>query len=829
MLPFSDPVLIFGSVMTLILVVPLFARKLRLPEIVGLIAAGTAIGPHGAGILARDQTVQLLGTVGLLYIMFLAGLEIDLHQVRRNRSHTIVFGLLTFIVPLAMGIPMGIWLLGMAMPSAILLASMFSSHTLVTFPAVGKLGLTKSRSVTAVIGGTIITDTLALLLLSVIASTTRGDPSVGFWVRLLSLMALYVAAVLALIPLLGRWFFRHIAVDENSEFVFVLAVALLSSFLAHVAGLEPIIGAFLAGIALNALIPEKSLLMTRIHFTGEVIFIPFFLLSVGMLVDLSLLWTGSGAWIIAISMTIVAILAKFGAAWASQLALRYRRDEGRLIFGLSVNQAAATLAAVMVGYDIGLFSEAVITGTIMMIAVTCLVGSVVTERAGRAVALHEEQAAFDASTAPHRIMIPLEGREGARELLDVALLLREKGSHEPVYPVRVAQEGSDSEQQVAAAEKILAHTVVRAMAAGVPVTPLTSVDVSVTSGVLRTVRDNRISMILLGWDGRVGSKTRTFGRIIDAVVEQSLQFVMVNRFCEPVSTAGRIVLVLPPFAERQPGFEAVITAVKTLASQAGTTLLALCSAQTKAAAETFITKTPPSVSTSVEALDEWKAVQQSIADRIEANDWLVLMGARKGEVAWQPILDRLPGRLASQFPTTTFSVVIPPTQRWDSQQAAEKILDSAYIFSTFTRDRTMLQMDVRTIEEALPELLSRHFDSESADLRAVTDLLHTISQEEPVELTRDVVLLHTHVPNVSGSVVFLGVSKHPLDVPLASGRPHILIILLDPVGQDPARHLQALADIARIMRVPDMPQVLRTAPDYDRLIAEIALRTMAQA
>lgn len=828
MVPFSDPVLIFGSVMALILVVPLLARKLRLPEIVGLIAAGTLFGPHGIGILARDQTVQLLGTVGLLYIMFLAGLEIDLHQVRKNRSHTIVFGLLTFSVPLAMGIPMGIWILGMGVPSAILLASMFSSHTLVTFPAAAKLGLTKSRAVTAVIGGTIITDTLALLLLSVIASTTRGEVTVGFWVGLLSLMVLYVTAVLVLIPLIGRGFFRRIAVDENSEFVFVLAVALFSSFLAHVAGLEPIIGAFLAGIALNSLVPEKSLLMTRIHFTGEVIFIPFFLLSVGMLVDLGLLLTGSGAWIIAISMTVVAIVAKFGAAWASQLVLRYRRDEGRLIFGLSVNQAAATLAAVMVGYDIELFSEAVITGTIMMIGVTCLVGSIVTDRAGRATAVHEDQAAFDASSAPHRIMIPLQEREGARELLDVALLLREKRSHEPVYPIRVVQEGSDSEQQVAAAEKILAHTVVRAMASGVPVTPLTSVDVSVTSGILRAVRDHRISMVLLQWDGRVGSKTQTFGRIIDTVVEQSVQLVMVSRFCEPVSTTERIVLVLPPFAERQPGFEAVITAVKTLANQAGTSLRVLCSSHTKTAAETFISKTPPSVQTFVQTFGAWKVVQQHLADEIEAGDWLILMGARKGELAWQPLLDRLPGRLAAQFPSTTFSGVIAPTQRWDSRQATERILDSSYIFSTFTRDRTRLQMDARTIEEAVRKLLSSYFGERSADTHAITRLLHTISQEEPVELTKDVVLLHTHVPNVSGSVVFLGVSKHPLDVPLSSGRPHILIVLLDPVGQDPARHLEALADIARIMRLGGIVEVLKRAHDYDHLIADIALRTIAE-
>ncbi|HPC94616.1 MAG TPA: cation:proton antiporter [Sedimentisphaerales bacterium] len=828
MLPFTDPVLIFATVLALILVVPLLARRLHLPEIIGLIAAGIVFGPHGVGVLARDQTIHLLGTVGLLYIMFLAGLEIDLHQVRKNRSHAIVFGLLTFGIPLAMGIPMGIWVLGLTVPSAILLASMFSSHTLVTFPIVGKLGLAKSRSVTTVIGGTIITDTLALLLLSVIASTTRGDLTVGFWVRLFVLMFVYVVAVLTLIPRIGRKFFRDIAVDENSEFIFVLAVALFSSFLAHAAGLEPIIGAFLAGIALNSLIPEKSLLMTRIHFTGDIIFIPFFLLSVGMLVDLSLLVEGSGAWIISISMIAVALLAKWGAARSCTAALRYRRDEGRLMYGLSVNQAAATLAAVMVGFDLGLFSEAVITGTIMMIAVTCLVGSLVTERAARAVALHEEQAGFDASSAPHRIMIPLEERGGARELLDVALLLREKGSHEPLYPVRVAEEGSDSDQQVAAAEKVLAHTVVRAMAAGVPVTPLTSVDLSVTSGILRTIRDNRISMVLLNWDGQVGFKTRTFGRIIDAVVEQSVQFILVSRFRKPVSTTTRIVLVLPPLAERQGGFESVVTAVKTLASQAGTTLLVRCSVETKVAAEAFITKTPPSVSTSVRTLQTWKAVQTDLAAEIQANDWLILMSARKGEVAWQPVLDRLPGRLAAQFPDTTFSVIIPPVQRWDSQQAADRILDSSYIFSTFTRERTKLQMDVTSTEQAIRELLRCHFDAGSDETCAITRLLHTMSQEELVELTKDVVLLHAHIPQVSGSVVFLGVSQAPLDVPLASGAPHVLIILLDPVGQDPARHLRALADIARIIRLPDMVPTLRTARDFDSLISDIALRTIAE-
>ncbi|MEN6427851.1 MAG: cation:proton antiporter [Phycisphaerales bacterium] len=826
-MPISDPILIFATVLALILVAPMLARRVRLPEIVGLIAAGAIFGPYGLGLLVRDQTVHLFGTVGLLYIMFLAGLEIDLHQVRRNRSHAAVFGLLTFAIPLILGIALGRWAFGMTVSASILLAGMLSSHTPITFPIVSKLGLTKSRSVGTAVGGTIISDTLALLVLVVIASTTQGDLNPWFWIRLSISMLLYVATVVFLVPRVACAFFRRPSNDENTDFVFVLAVALLSSYLARLAGLEPIIGAFLVGLALNSLIPEKSLLMTRIHFTGNAIFIPFFLLSVGMLVDVGLLFSGVETWVLVVGMIVVATVAKFAAASISGKILGYISDEGLLLFGLSVNRAAATLAIVLVGGNLGLFSQAVVTGTILMIAVTCLVGSIVTERAGRRVALHESQAAFDASTAPHRILIPLQERQGARELLDIALLLREKGSHEPLYPLQVVPEDRDVEQKVAQAEKVLAHTVVRAMSAGVPVTPVTNVDLNVASGIVRAARDNRISMILLAWDGRTSWKTRVFGQNIDAVVERSFPLVLVNRLRQPVSTARRIVLVLPPFAEHQPGFESIVVSVKTLSHQAGTNMLILCSGETEAAVGNFIRRIPPSASVSFEILGAWREAQTSVAEVLDGRtDWLMLMGARKGERAWQPSLDRLPGRLAQTFPEVTLSVLIPPTERWDSRQAADKIADSAYIFSTFIRDRTLLQMDVETTEETVRELLGGYFGHRTADTHAVTGLLHAISQEEPVELTRDVVLLHAHVPYVTESVIFLGVSKNPLDVPLASGGPHILIILLDPVGQDPARHLQALADIARIVRLPDMVQVLRTVRDFDSLMAEIARRTI---
>ncbi|MBN1836890.1 MAG: cation:proton antiporter [Spirochaetales bacterium] len=823
-LPFRDPVLIFATVMVLILLAPLLARRLRLPGIVGLLLAGILVGPHGVGILARDQTIDLLGTVGLLYIMFLAGLEIDLNEVRRNKLHTLVFGLLTFVVPLAMGTALGMMVFAMTIPVAVLLASMFSSHTLVTFPMVAKLGLAKSRPVTTAIGGTIITDTLALLILAVIASMSRGQISAAFWIRLFAFMLAYVAAVLVLVPMLGRWFFRRLSTDENVEFVFVLALAFLAAYLAHLAGLEPIIGAFLAGITLNSLIPEKSLLMARVRFTGEAIFIPFFLLSVGMLVDLRLLVSGVEAWLIAAGMIGVALAAKLAAAWISGKVLRYRRSEWKLLYGLSVNQAAATLAAALIGYNLGLFNEAVITGTILMIAVTCFVGPLITERAGRRVALEEEQAAFDASMAPHRILIPLSEREGAKELLDLALLLRQKHSHEPLYPLRVAQDGPDAEQQVARSEKILAHSVVRAMAAGAPVTPVTNVDVNVTSGILRAARENRISLLVLGWNGVVSAKTRTFGRHIDAVIERSTQMVLVNRVCQPVNTAKRIVAVLPPFAEREIGFEEVIPTVKALGGQAGTSLMILCTAETLLASRDFIEKTRPKVKLEFRTVASLKTVMSAAREVIGAADWVLLMAARKGEMAWQPLLDRLPGRLAREFPNNNLTVVISPVERWDPRQASERRVDGSYIHSVFRKEHTLLQIGPRGTAEVLRALLSTHFRAEEAG--AVTLLLAAISREEPVELVADVALLHTHVPNVQDSVVFLGVSQSPLDIPLASGPPHSVVILLAPVGQDPAMHLQALADIARILRLPDMVSVLRAARSFEDILRAIARKSM---
>ena len=167
-------ILDFALVMVLLLVAPLLSVKLRLPDIAGLILAGVVVGEFGPGIFRLDQTFQLLGKVGLLYLMFLAGLEINLDDFQRYRKPGLVFGTLTFLIPQVLGTLGAVWLLGFGWPKAILLASMFASHTLIPFPIVQRLGLGRNRAVTTTIGGTILTDTAALLVLAVVVRSQNG-------------------------------------------------------------------------------------------------------------------------------------------------------------------------------------------------------------------------------------------------------------------------------------------------------------------------------------------------------------------------------------------------------------------------------------------------------------------------------------------------------------------------------------------------------------------------------------------------------------------------------------------------------------------------------
>lgn len=656
-LPFEDPVLIFSTLLAVALFAPLLFQRIRLPGIIGLIVTGVAIGPNGIGVLDLTDTITLLGSVGLLYIMFLAGLEIDLHRFARQKNRSIVFGAITFAVPQLTGMAVFI-ALGFDWPAAILIASMFASHTLVAYPVINRLGITRNDAVATTVGGTILTDTAALLVLAVVARSTEGELTASFWMQLALYLSIYTVAVVTLLPRVGRWFFRRVE-DQTAEFLFVLAAAFGCAYLARVAGIEPIVGAFLAGLVLNRLVPESSPLMNRTQFVGNALFIPFFLLYIGMLVDLQVLFGSAWAWIVMAAMLLTNIITKYIASNVTRRIYNYTREEGWIIFGLSTTEAAATLAATLVGYELGIIGDEVLNGVIMMILVTCLMGPSIVEHFGRKVAVRDRTREYDPQSAPQRIVVPLANPRTAESLLDVALMIRDNAAREPVYPLTVVPSGGDVIAAVARSEATLAHAVEYAAAAGVPVTPLTRVDPNVANGISRAIIENRATTVVAGWDGRTSLRPRIFGGTLDQLLHQIGQEVLVCRLTRPLNTNRRFLVVMPRHAEREIGFEGLIRTLKQLAHEAGASMHFMVEAEDIGDVDKHLKTIQPEVPLQSQRVDGAPQAIELIESTLSDSDGVVIISSRDHTVSWRPGLDRVPRLIAQRLPDSNLMVAYP--------------------------------------------------------------------------------------------------------------------------------------------------------------------------
>jgi len=499
-IPFDDPVLIFALVMLIILLAPMVFKKLKIPGLVGLILAGTVVGPGLLGLIERDFTIELLGTVGLLYLMFMAGLSIDLNQFEKLRERSIGFGLLSFFLPQLSALYVGTQWLDYSFSTSLLLGSIVGSHTLLAYPIVERLGITKNTGVTMSMGGTLVTDTMSLGVLAIVAGSVGDNLGAGYWIQFGVTVVVFVVTAVLTMPRFGRWFFRNVQYEKNIDYVFVVAVLFTTAFLAELAGLAPIIGAFMAGLLLNRLVPESSTLMSRVQFVGNVFFIPFFLISVGMLVDIQVLGSLE-VWVKAIVFSLLVFFGKGIASYVMKYLFKYTNQETLVIYGLTTPQSAATLAVTLVGYELGFFDQTAVNAVVIMILITCLIGPWLVEKYGRLVAIQEEEKPYSRADAPQRILVPLANPETSDALMDIAFMVRDNKQSQPVYPLTVARDGANVEANVARGEKMLSHAVLHAASADVEVNPVTSVDLNVSRGIARTIEERRISNIVIGWNG----------------------------------------------------------------------------------------------------------------------------------------------------------------------------------------------------------------------------------------------------------------------------------------------------------------------------------------
>lgn len=814
-LPISDPVLIFALVMVIILLAPLLFSKLRIPGIVGLLLAGTLVGPGVLGLLERDDTMVLLGTVGLLYLMFMAGLSIDINKFLKLKDRSLVFGSLSFFIPQLAAIAVCMLLLDFDLPSALLAGSIVGSHTLLAYPIASRLGIARNTSVTMTMGGTIVTDTLSLFILAIVAATVHDETDFWYWSGFVVMVGLYTALVLFGLPALGKWFFRSLRNQTNTEYVFLIAVLFVTAWLAEVAGLAPIIGAFLAGLAMNRLVPDNSTLMSRVQFVGNALFIPFFLISVGMLVDLTQL-LGLEVWLTALAFSGLVLAGKGAASQLTRWIYSYTGDEAWTVYGLSIPQAAATLAVTLIGFDLGLFGEMVVNAVVIMILLTCLLGPFLVETFGRRVALQEKKEPYKPSEAPERILVPLANPATAEAMMDLALMIRQESSTEPVFPLTVARDSLNVEAEVASSEKMLSHAVVHAAAADVPVMPVTRVDMNIASGIYRAVKELRISHIVIGWSG-ISARERIFGSVLDQLLEQTDEMMLVCKLDHPMNTTATVWLAVPPLAEYEPGFHTALDSIKTLTRQLGSRLHVLVTGQNHETVKDGIEHHEPRMEAEYQVLTYWGQLMQQQTPEFEHNDMMVLLAARTGSISWHTSLDRLPTRITGEHPHINYISVYPPEYQEQELPATRIQFKPSAHLPALDAGHISINLQDLSYPKCLEKMLEPLFVDQPEKRNQTASRLLDVDPDNTSGDLPGVILTHTTSDAVTTPTLLMGISKQGISHESMDEPVHVIFILLTPPSHSLQRRLNMLSRLARTLREPDTVAQLRQAETVDQI------------
>ena len=656
--PFHSSVLIFAVILFIILLAPILLRSLKIPGIIGLILSGLVIGPHGLGWIEKNAAVDLFSTIGLLYIMFLAGLELDLKEFKANKNKSLVFGFFTFIIPLSLGFPVCRYLIGLDFNASLLVASMFSTHTLVTYPIVSRMGISRHEAVAVTVGGTMLTDTAVLVLFAVIVGSVKGEINPQFWYTFGFSVVLFLLVVFLLIPVLTSWFLKKLEGEKRSHFIFVLSMVFFAAFLSEVAGLEPIIGAFAAGIALNKFVPRTSSLMNRLEFVGNAIFIPFFLISVGMLINLKVIGTATYAWIIAGTLTVVAIIGKYLAAVITSLTFKYPGTWRRLMFGMSSSHAAATLAVILVGFKMGIVDENVLNGTILLILITCLLASFITESAAKKILIQEEdfKEVILTPAQEQKILVPISNPGTMERLIDLAIAIKMPKNRLPIVSLSVVDDDHTARSKLIEAKRMLEKAIVHASAIDQKVEIITTIDQKVTAGIKRVAKEINASEIILGFAMKNQFSEMLFGNNVKYLVENTDLVVWVSSIHSNLNLYKKIVVICPKFADREFGFHNWLSRIFRMGKSLDLACHFLSSPQTFERVTAFHQQQRSVVTISFEAFQEWEEFL-SLGQVVTPADLIIIPLPRSGGVSYKLSQESIPRLMAKHFGQFSFILV----------------------------------------------------------------------------------------------------------------------------------------------------------------------------
>ena len=662
--PITDPTLIFFVVLLMILLSPIIMGRLRIPHIIGMVLAGVIVGKYGLNILERDASFELFGRVGLYYIMFLAGLEMDMEGLKKNRTRVIVFGLLTFLVPFAMTYFMGVSLLSYTPLAALLLSAIMASNTLIAYPIVGRYGLTRHTSSTLSVGSSMMALFMALSVMASIVNSFQGEGGIGFWVLFVVKFFVYSIGLILVIPRLTRWFLRRYS-DAVMQFIFILAVVFLSAALSDAVGLEGIFGAFLSGLILNRFIPRVSPLMNRIEFTGNALFIPYFLIGVGMLINVRLLFQGTHILWVVFCLVLFGTLGKAVAAYLAAGVFRMPRLAGHMMFGLTSAHAAGAIAMVMVGRrleispGVYLFGDEVLNGIVIMILFTCVISTVVTEWAAQRLRLKEKKEPELVKTVnDEKILIPVKYPEYADNLVSMATMMRNPKLKRELVALNVVYDDVNMRHNQAEGQRLLEHLQHLASASDVPMTTQVRIAANIANGIKHAFKEFQASEILMGLHFHHNISKGFWGEFTRSLYNGLSRQIIITRIMQPLNTVRRIQVIVPSRAEFEPGFYRWLERLARMTENLECRIIFHGRKDTLQLINEYIHNNFASVRAEYVPMKHWNELPD-LATKVSKDHLFVIVTARKGTISYKSAMERLPDEVNRYFKGKTLMIIFP--------------------------------------------------------------------------------------------------------------------------------------------------------------------------
>jgi len=693
--PITSPTVIFFVVLLIILFAPIIMGKLRIPHIIGMVLAGVLIGQHGLNILVRDSSFELFGKVGLLYIMFLAGLEMDMESVKRNSRRFLIFGLLTCFVPLVLTYFMAIWLLSYSPTASFLLGCIMASNTLIAYPIITRYGLQRDSSVMLSVGSSMISLFMALLILAALAASYGEKVGIGFWILFMLKFCVFCVGSAWLIPKLTRYFLRRYS-DAVMQFIFVMAVMFLSAALSETIGVEGIVGAFISGLILNRYIPHVSPLMNRIEFIGNALFIPYFLIGVGMLINVgSLFESPRMLWVVAL----IAFFGTFGkalAAYVSSLLFRLPKVAGHMMFGLTCAHAAGAIAMVMVGMrlevspGVYLVNNEMLNGVVIMILITCIISTLMTEHAAQEITLREKQhLKRDAQKDDdEKILLCVKYPEIAPQLLELAIMMRNQKLNRGLVALNVVYDDSNSANNREQGLQLLEQLEQRASASDIPMQTQVRLATNIANGIKHAFREFGASEIIMGMHVHTDVNPKFWGEFIQSLYNGLNRQIVLTRFVQPLNTLRRIQVVVPSRAEFEPGFHRWLTRLARMASNLDCRIQFHGRNESLELIREYINNHHPHVRAEYTFMSHWNELPR-LAGNINSDHMFVVITARKGTISYKNALERLPNELMQHFSGKNLMILFPDqhgTQKEESMTfTAAQHQEESSIYNTIAR------------------------------------------------------------------------------------------------------------------------------------------------